>query len=560
MSDKNTKILLVALYSDQHPAIGELLGIAVLGGVLEGHFNSKVELRLLDLYAVQGDRVKAYIAAVTSFQPDIMGVSVTYGSYDFIKENYNAITEHWKTSDRLVIFGGPTPTYAPEQFVPSIAVDGFVVIGEGDESIVKIVEEFRGNRNWGSVPNLYYMKEGKTVTNLRALVSLDNIAISNRSLVPDTKKVGGQIFVEASRGCSWAACTFCRRGLTDIMGRSSEYRRFSPEHVTQELRQLQDLGVSDVTFADEEFLGHLDNTSLPWLKQLEKQMIANRVKINFDISVMARSIILDTWADPNEKQKRMEIWEILKRIGLNKVFVGIESGSDSQLKRYGKNATSEQNAAAIRVLRENGIKFECGFIMFDPLCTVDEIQVNLQFVQDNDLIGHISLLTNEMRIDLGGRYHQLLENAEKAIGKQLFYRDYDPATLALHPIYASDEVSKIIIELQNWKRIYGKLHYVLKSATRYGTSGSVGESIRYTKDILLLLRRMHFERFKQLVYFVRINGDFSEVRKDFEVEMLIFADKVDMLLKDHLMSSLGAESDVVMTLRTAVRDVRTNCG
>lgn len=74
-----------------------------------------------------------------------------------------------------------------------------------------------------------------------------------------------------------------------------------------------------------------------------------------------------------------ETFKELKRAGLHKVFLGIESGSQEFLDRLGKNITIDQSIHAMEVLNELGILCEPGYIFFDPMTTRKEIEETIYF-------------------------------------------------------------------------------------------------------------------------------------------------------------------------------------
>ena len=92
--------------------------------------------------------------------------------------------------------------------------------------------------------------------------------------------------------------------------------------------------------------------------------------------------------------------------------MGIESGSQSQLKRYNKSHTIKESIEAINILRSLSITIEIGFIMFDPLCTLNEIEENINYIITNNLTAHISAITNELKIYHKASYKELLDKFE----------------------------------------------------------------------------------------------------------------------------------------------------
>ena len=61
--------------------------------------------------------------------------------------------------------------------------------------------------------------------------------------------------------------------------------------------------------------------------------------------------------------------------------MGIESGVDTGLEVLNKQMTSEQNFKGVLTLKELGIIFSYGFMLFDPSSTFDSIRENVSFLR-----------------------------------------------------------------------------------------------------------------------------------------------------------------------------------
>jgi len=70
----------------------------------------------------------------------------------------------------------------------------------------------------------------------------------------------------------------------------------------------------------------------------------------------------------------------LKRAGLRKVYIGIESGVNRSLGMFNKRMNREKNANALKLLEEEEIFVEIGFIGFDPFTTIEEFSENVEFL------------------------------------------------------------------------------------------------------------------------------------------------------------------------------------
>jgi hypothetical protein len=82
---------------------------------------------------------------------------------------------------------------------------------------------------------------------------------------------------------------------------------------------------------------------------------------------------------------------------MRRLFVGVESGSPSQLRRYGKGQTVIQIIDSLRVGSALGLPLEFGFITFDPLLTARELAENVAFLARSDVLARTLTGTSQDR-------------------------------------------------------------------------------------------------------------------------------------------------------------------
>lgn len=484
---KRDRLLLLALHSDLYPAIGETHGLSVIAGCVESTFpDDIIELRVVDMVGLIGDREETVLHTAEELRPTILGISTTYGSYDCLQRLYPELLKRCVATP-LIILGGVLATYIPDKLLTEIAPDAVIVCGEGDESFVAVINAWRQSESFSAIPNLMW-KAGELITrNPRKLVDTTCVPAPSRKHVAQLYQRGAQLFVESSRGCSWAACTFCLRGLTDVDGKAREYRRFRPERLAQDVSTLAHMGVSSVTFADEDFLGGSTDQVESVLGEVCS--VTRTHAVSFDASLTIRSVFSERRSlEENERRKQLLIRA--KQSGMRKIFLGIESGSPSQLKRYAKGHTVNEATRSAEIVRGAGILLEIGFIMFDPLCTLEEIFENIRFLKANSLTGAASSVCNELRLQTNSRYLEKLVQHERNSGEKLSDCDLEPNTLAYAYRYKNALVEQLVGTVRRWNRDMRPLHYRLKNLSRYGHGGILGE---LTEPVRLLVRKLREE-------------------------------------------------------------------
>jgi radical SAM superfamily enzyme YgiQ (UPF0313 family) len=89
----------------------------------------------------------------------------------------------------------------------------------------------------------------------------------------------------------------------------------------------------------------------------------------------------------------------LKEAGTREIFLGIESGSRQQIKRFGKSATAEHNMEALMLLQNLGFQVDVGFIMFDPEMCIEDVEYNIDFLKKAGLVNHDARMAKKMRVE-----------------------------------------------------------------------------------------------------------------------------------------------------------------
>ena len=175
------------------------------------------------------------------------------------------------------------------------------------------------------------------------------------------------------------------------------------------------------------------------------------------------------------------------------MFLGIESGCDSQLKRYFKNSSRKINRAALKRADTLGISIDIGFIMFDIKMTVDELEENIKFIEECELVKYGSNFIKKLRIQPFSKF----ENEYHAIT----YLKFDENNLEY--IYEFDD-KRIEQIYRMYTNIDFKKTYLIQNA--YRGEVKTKENKEQYKEKLVLFRKIQFECLKQIYRHVICNS------------------------------------------------------
>ena len=186
---------------------------------------------------------------------------------------------------------------------------------------------------------------------------------------PATHGDGGLIryaTVESSRGC-YHACTFCLpRAVARACGGPC-YRQRSAGNLADEIEGLYGLGGRLYLFDDEQFLPPA-GARHERVETLASELERRGLEIAFTIKCRADDV------EPG-------LFRRLKRMGLIRAYVGIESGCQRSLDLFGKGTAPERNTAALETLAGLGIVADFRCLMFHPWSTLETIGEEIRFLE-----------------------------------------------------------------------------------------------------------------------------------------------------------------------------------
>ena len=273
--------------------------------------------------------------------------------------------------DVKIALGNTFATLNHERILRSYDCIDFVVMGEGEVSFTLLAEAVLGGAPVDNVPALAWRQADGTVRSTPpTAVDLDELCWPARDELPTVLREGFAGAVYTTRGCLYR-CTFCGTGATsDLLGRN-RYRARSIESVVDEIEYMMtDFGIDFVSISDDLFLAKHPRMQ-ERAASFADEVIRRKLRIGFMFDARVDSII------------DLDLLAHLKRAGLRRVFIGLETGSYEQLVSYRKRhvAAGEDPAVRINALQELGIEVIPGTIMFHPAVGPSELRETLRLLK-----------------------------------------------------------------------------------------------------------------------------------------------------------------------------------
>lgn len=487
-------VYLVALYPDsKFPFMGESLGICAIAGYLQDKYGCSLSVKLYDQ---QRDCDDMIINRILTDRPAIIGISIKVFCFSKFVQFYGLLeSEVFQYYTPLIVIGNSVAHFSGESLLTEYGFhDVIVSLGEGEVSFTDLYQYVYGKKKLEDVNNIMYYQDGSIRRTFFHYLDKNEIPKADRTFTQFFYNKDGEIYIEASRGCAYCSCSICEcryfLGATNLTYR---WRDKPIEKVIEELLMLEGLGVKAVNFSDEDFIGP-DTYGIDRTLALSEAIIAKKINVSFRINARVKSVF-----NKNDTQelalKKIEMLKLLKRAGLVKLFLGFESGVQSQIDRYGKGYKLQEFITAKSILDKLEIEYELGYISIDPLMNLEELHESLLFIKEEGCIPYISSIYKELRVQKGNRsYLRQLRQCEKQngirlVGDVLFDEQrYDIIG------YVDNRIATIVSLMKDYIDENYKKYYELRRMTQYDKSYSkedsysIMEKLRYNDyDLLLAL-------------------------------------------------------------------------
>ena len=326
------------------------LGILSIATVLKRKLKDRVDITVLDEDIDDFDSSKIGVF-------DVIGLYATSFNYDYCVEYATKAKE----ISCLTVLGGPHATVLSENILRNRECFDYIIKNEAELPFLNIVENRLNNRDGenGAIPNLDFRDGDRVRINSgfyenkledlpipsRDFINFEAYIKNFRKLYPEKSGVRpGSIY--SSKGCSWrdktGGCIFCAR-----LERGVRYR--SIRQLWVEIGELKErFGVNSIWDISDDNL-----SNQKWFSRFVRERPKDLRGISFFIYSRVNYITGD-------------IMNCLKDLGVEEVFLGVESGDNRILKNSFKGQTAMSSLNAAKLLMKNGIKYFPSFVLGLP--------------------------------------------------------------------------------------------------------------------------------------------------------------------------------------------------
>ncbi|MGO7449479.1 radical SAM protein [Rhizobium ruizarguesonis] len=312
---------------------------------------------------------------------------VGFGTFTHTFDKCLALAKALKARYRTakIVVGGHHATPLGREIIEDFDFIDFCICGEGEHALLALVEALAANvHDFSSVESLVWRLAGSVRVNpLRELEpNLDLFSHPKRVVANDWSMNqlpwffdhndrGGRRYLNAisSRGCPYK-CNYC--AIPTLIGRKTRTRSIT-DVIEEIVACSQQSDFEHIFFQDPNFFTNHKHA-------LDLATALHEILPDVTFSFETRS---------DQICRKQETIEKLAKLGCLAITMGLESASPSVLARLNKCATPDQNEMALAILRRCNIRPQLYLIMFDPESTLDDLQLNLDFLRRNNLIGFL---------------------------------------------------------------------------------------------------------------------------------------------------------------------------
>ena len=341
------------------------LGVAYLAGAARraGFPVSIIEAHAQDLSHQQ------VAIAIANIKPDVVGITSTTFNWPVVAELARSVRRAYPSAGIWV--GGPQLSLYPEECMDAEAAVDVAVLGEGDETVVELLERLERGEELAGVPGTLVRGHGEDGAGevvagpgRAPIAELDTLALPAIDLLPlhryrSLTLPTPYVSMTTTRGCPYR-CRYCSQVYV-----GGSYREHGVDRVVTEMnRAVSDFGAREIVFFDETF-----SLSRRRTMALCEAILARGPRVRWNVRTRA-----DLLPD--------ELLVAMADAGCCSIHVGIEAGAERVRQLMNKRLDLAKAERALGQARRLGIETRGYFMLGYPGETRDEMEQTMALARD----------------------------------------------------------------------------------------------------------------------------------------------------------------------------------
>ncbi|MHA1269000.1 MAG: B12-binding domain-containing radical SAM protein [Candidatus Helarchaeota archaeon] len=285
-------------------------------------------------------------------EPIIVGITCLTNTFSDAIKISNQIKDILPTSK--IVMGGPHATFMWKEILASYQTIDFVVIGEGEYSLLELYNNI--STDYNKVKGIAFRNKNNIIYNgFSKNFDVNTFKYPDRiNIIPNKYDVASII---VNRGCPFN-CSFCVR--QKLFG---SVRIRDPHYIVEEMLNVEDLGYS--------FANLYDNINLKPEIALEICKLIEKNQIEIPWGAELRGDMLS-----------FQLAKAMADAGCRVIAIGVESADENVLKLNGKIQSLEKTKNGIINAKNVGLAIQCYFVIGLPGETSETFESTINFIED----------------------------------------------------------------------------------------------------------------------------------------------------------------------------------
>ncbi|MFH1523301.1 MAG: radical SAM protein [Patescibacteria group bacterium] len=346
------KVALISLYSRGVKDIPPLACLYLATALKKNGFDAKI-------IHEDANNYNKVVSDVEAYKPDLVGMSVFTG---YNNKKYVELSRLLKKKDYKIMWGNAHPSLLPREVLAEPSID-FIAIGEGEETLVELVDNLDSPEKYNTILGLGLKDEsGNIIINKRRdfididkyLIDWSLINIESYLKPYFSGRYKRALAVTTSRGCPFN-CQFCY----NLEFNNRRWRGHSPEKMVENLKPI------------------IEKYKIDALRILDDNFFVNK-KRAFEI---VSKLNLPYFAEARIDYVDQDFVDNLIKTKCQEIMFGFESGSERILKEVVKKGFDQERIIkAIEMLKDSGIMVSGSIVFGFPTETKEEYKMSMEFI------------------------------------------------------------------------------------------------------------------------------------------------------------------------------------